>query len=118
MDLIIASDVSICSTMAFPSLRNSYYVVVLVSIDFLPHSKEDAPFHCTAYDYFHADWDDLHNHLRDVLLEHIFNLGASAAASEFQLQVEIDVHIPYGKYQVKPHSSSWFSAACAVAIAL
>ena len=28
-------------------------------------------------------------------------------------QVGIDVYIPYGKYQVKPHSSPWYSVACA-----
>ena len=44
--------------------------------------------------------------------------GASAAASEFceWVQVGINVHIPYCKYQVKLHSSPWFSAACAAAI--
>ena len=31
-------------------------------------------------------------------------------------QVGIDVSIPHRKYQVKPHSSPWFLAACAVAI--
>ena len=49
----------------------------------------------------------------------IFKLGVSAAASEFWkwVQVGIDVYIPYRKYQVKPHSSPWFSATCAAAIA-
>ena len=60
-----------------------------------------------------ADWDSLHNQLRDVSWEDIFKLGASAAASEFceWVQVGIDVYIPYRKYQFKPHLSSWFSAA-------
>ena len=42
-------------------------------------------------------------------------LGASAAASEFceWVQVGTDVYIPDRKYQVKPHSSPWFLAACA-----
>ena len=31
------------------------------------------------------------------------------------VQVGIDVHIPHCKYQVKPHSYLWFSAACATA---
>ena len=31
-------------------------------------------------------------------------------------QVGIDVYIPHRKYQVKPQSSRWFSAACAAAI--
>ena len=43
----------------------------------------------------------------------------SVAASESceWVQVGIDVYIPHCKYQVKPHSSPWFSAACAAAIA-
>ena len=56
--------------------------------------------------------------MRDVPWEDIFKLGASAAASEFceWVQVAIDVYKPHRKYQVKPHSSPWFSAACAAAI--
>ena len=49
----------------------------------------------------------------------IFKLSTSAAAaSEFceWVQVGNDVYIPHRKYQVKPHSSPWFSAACAAAI--
>ena len=47
-----------------------------------------------------------------------FKLSASVAGSEFceWVQLGIDVYIPHGKYQVKPHSSPWFSAACAAAI--
>ena len=56
--------------------------------------------------------------MRDVPWEDICKLSASAAASEFcdWVQVGIDVYIPHRKYQVKPHSSPWFSAACAAAI--
>ena len=56
--------------------------------------------------------------MRDVPWEDIFKLSASAAAGEFceWVQVGIDVYIPHHKYQVKPHSSPWFSAACAAAI--
>ena len=32
------------------------------------------------------------------------------------MQVGVDVYISRRKYQVKPHSSPWFSAACATAI--
>ena len=55
---------------------------------------------------------------RDVLWEDIFKLSASAVASEFceWAQVGIDVSIPHRKYQVKLHSSPWFSSACAAAI--
>ena len=39
------------------------------------------------------------------------------AASEFceWVQVGIDVYISHRKYQIKPHSSPWFSAACPAA---
>ena len=120
LDLFISSDASICSTMAFPPLGNSDHVVVSVSIDFPTNSQQDAPFHRIAYDYSHADWDGLRDHLRDVPFpwEDIFKRGVSAAASEFcdWIQVEIDVYMPHRKYQVKPHLSPWFSAACAAAI--
>ena len=71
-----------------------------------------------AYDYSCADWDGLRDHLRDVPWKDVFKLGASTAASEVceWVQVRIDVYIPHRKYQVKPHSSPWFSAACTAAI--
>ena len=72
LDLFISSDASICSTMAFPSLGNSDHVVVSVSIDFPTNSQQDAPFHRIAYDYSHADWDGLCDHLRDLPREDIF----------------------------------------------
>ena len=64
------------------------------------------------------DWDGLWDHLRDVPLEDIFKLGPSGAASEIceWVQVGIDVYITHRKYQVRPPSSPWFSAACAAAI--
>ena len=117
LGLFLSSD-AICSTMAFPPLINSDHAVVSVSIDFPTNSQWDAPFHCIAYDYSCADSDSLCDHLRDVPWEDIFKLGASAAASEFceWVQVGIDVYIPHRKYQLKPHLSPWFSAACAAAI--
>ena len=113
LDLFISSDVSICSTMAFPPLGNSDPVVDSVSIDFPINSKHDTPFHCVAYDYSHADWDGLHDHLRDVPWEDIFKLSAFASGGEFceWVQVGSDVYIHHHKYQVKPDSSPWFSAA-------
>ena len=60
----ISSDTSICSTMVFPSLGNSDHVV-----QFPSNSQGDTlatPFHCIVYDYSHADWDGLCDHLRDV----------------------------------------------------
>ena len=118
MDLFLSPDASICSTIAFPPSGNSDRVVVSVSIDFPINLKRNAPFHRIAYDYCRADWDGLRDHLRNVPWEDIFNLSASAAASDFceWVQVGINVYIPHRKYKVKPHSPPWFSAACAAAI--
>ena len=118
LDLFISSEASICSTMAFPPLGNSDHVFASVSIDFPSNSQRDAPFYRIAYDHSRADWEGFHDHLRDVPWEDIFKLGASVAASAFceWVQVGIDVYIPHKKYQVKPHSSRWFSAACAAVI--
>ena len=62
--------------------------------------------------------DGLRDHLRHVPWEDIFKLDGSTAASEFSewVQVGIDVYTPQRKYQVKPHSSPWFSPACVAAI--
>ena len=118
LDLFLSSDASICSTKAFTQLGNFDHFVVSVSIDVLSNSNRDAPFHRIAYDYSRADWDGLRDHLRDVLLEDICKLGSSAAANEFCecVQVGIDVYIPHHKYQVKSHSTPWFSAVCDVVI--
>ena len=69
--------------MDFPPLENSDHVVVSVSIDFSSYSQRDAPFHRIAYDYSQADWDNLHDHLRDVPWEDIFKLNASDKAKLF-----------------------------------
>ena len=117
LDLFISSDASICSTMAFPPLGNSDHVVVSDSIDFPSNSKQDAPFHCIAYNYSHADWGSLRDHLRDVAWDIIFKLAAFAAASVFceLVQVGIDVYIPHCRYQIKPNLFPQFSVACAAA---
>ena len=118
LDLFLTFDSSICSTMTFPTLENFDHVFFSVSIYFPSNSQWDAPFHHIGYDNSRADWHGLLDHLRDVPWDDILKLSASAAASEFcgWVQVRIDVYIPHRKYQVKPHSSPWFSAACAAAI--
>ena len=66
LDLFISSDTSICSSLAFPPLGNFDHVVVSVSHDFSSNSQPHALFHHMAYDYSRAEWDGLHDHLRDV----------------------------------------------------
>ena len=72
LDLFLSSDISICSTMAFPRVENSDHIVVSVYIEFPLNSEQDAPFHCIAYDYSCADWDGLCDLLRDVTWEDSF----------------------------------------------
>ena len=91
--LILTSYASICSTMAFPPWENSNHVVVSVSTDFPSNCQQDAPFHCIAHDYPHADCDGLRDHLRDVPWEDIFKLSASAAVSEFCVWVQVGIDI-------------------------
>ena len=50
---------------------------------FTSNSKGDVLFHYIVYDYSGADWDSIHDHLRDVPWEDIFKLNASVGASEF-----------------------------------
>ena len=113
LDLFLSSDALICYAMAFPPFENSDHAVVSVSIDFLSNAKPDALFHRIAYEYSRADWDSHRDHSRDVLWVGIFKFSAFAATSEFceSIQVGTDVYIPHPKYQVKPHSSQWFSTA-------
>ena len=56
--------------------------------------------------------------MRDFPWEDIFEISASAAASERcdWLQVGIYIYILHRKYEVRPHSSPWFSAPSPFAI--
>ena len=95
--------------MAFSLLGNSDHVAVSVSIDFPSNSQRDAPF----------QRDGLRDHLRDVPWEDVFKVSASAAAASGfceWVQVGTGVYIPHTKYQVNPHSSPWFLAACVAVI--
>ena len=111
-------------TLVFLLQRLSFHWEILIMVlsqfpSTFHHIHNGTPrFHHIAYDYSRADWDGLHDHLRDVPWEDIFKLHASNAASEFceWVQVGIDVYIPHQKYHVKSHSSLCFSAACVAAI--
>ena len=48
LDLFSSSDASAYSAVAFPYLRNSDHIVVLISIDFHSISEGYTPFHCRA----------------------------------------------------------------------
>ena len=67
-------------------LENSAHVVVSVSIEFPINSKQDALFHCMAYNYCCTDLNGLVDHLRDVPWEDIFKFSASLN-SGFRLEL-------------------------------
>ena len=67
-------------------LENSAHVVVSVSIEFPINSKQDALFHCMAYNYCCTDLNGLVDHLRDVSWEDIFKFSASLN-SGFRLEL-------------------------------
>ena len=99
--------------VAFPPWGTSDHVAVSVSIDFPTNSEKDVPFHCTAYDYSHADWDGLRDHLRDVQQQDVLETWCSVAATEFCKWVQVKFDVSY----LKLFSSLWFSAASAAVTA-
>ena len=88
----------------------------MVCGDFNAHNSEWLP---TVYSYSKVDWDRLWDHLRDVPWHDIFKHGATYAAKEITewVEISIDCYIPHRKFQLKPHSSPWFTPSCATAIA-
>ena len=88
MHMLLSSDSRICFVVvAFPLLGNSD-VVALITINFSSFLNRML--------LFIADCDGLHNHLANASWGNIFNLNASAAASQScrSVQVEIDVYVP------------------------
>ena len=108
---IFSSDARVCSAMAFPPLENSNHVVVSVSINFSVNSMHDALFPqlrlCICW------WGWFLRLFEKCSMGGYLKFSASAAASELWgwVQVGTDVYIPHRKYQIKPHSFLWFSAA-------
>ena len=67
LDLFLSPDTSNCSTVTFCPLGNSDHFVASFSTEFSSNLKKDVPYHHMAFDYSHASWDGLCNHLRDLL---------------------------------------------------
>ena len=113
----IFSDASICSAIAFPPLKKSDHVVVLVSIGLHDIPKGMSCFTALLMTIF-VLIETLWVIIWEIFHWKVFLNYASAAASEFYewFQVWTDVYVPHRKYQVKPHLFPRFSAACAAAI--
>ena len=86
---------------------------MVVSVDgkFVVESTNEHPYHRTVYSYSKADWDGSRVHLRYVPWLDIFKHDATYAAKEITEWVEIgiDCYIPLRKFQLKSHSSPWFT---------
>ena len=113
------SDPSICSTSPHSPLGNSDHVLVSVDLSLKSASSHESPVHRTSYNYQQGDWDSFRDFLRDAPWNRIFSSSVDKCACEVMswIQSGIDAFIPHRRYQVKPHSSPWFSPACAAAIA-
>ena len=119
LDLFLTSNPDICSISGSAPLGKSDHVVVSVDVSLNSRSIQEPPVHRTRYSYHAGDWDSFRDFLRDIPKDSIFSLNADECASELAswLQAGIDAFIPCRKFQAKPHSSPWFSPACAAAIA-
>ena len=81
--------------------------------------KSDAPFYCADGDNSPVNWDNLCDHQRDVPWVDVCKVNTSAGGGgEFceYVQVGIDTHILYHKFQAQNKPSLWFPAACAAVI--
>ena len=118
LDLFLCSNPDSCTDASHPPLGKSDHMVVSAGVKFVVKSTDEHPYNRTVYSYIKADWDGLRDHLRDVPCLDIFKYDATYAAKEITewVKISIDCCIPRRKFQLKPHSSSWFTP-CATAIA-
>ena len=120
LDLFLSSNPNVCNASVLSPLGNSDHAVVNVDISLSSKAAQESPVHRTLYSYHQGDWDSFRDFLRDIPWEAVFDLQAEACAREIVswLLAGIDAFVPSRKYLVvKPHSSPWFSPACAAAIA-
>ena len=81
-------------------------------------TRTASTYYRTSYNYLNGDWDSFHDFHRDAPLDNFFSLSADNCEAEITkwIQSGIESFVPHRRFQVKPHSSPWFSAACAAAI--
>ena len=93
-------------------------MVVSVDVKFVVKSTNEHPYYRTVYSHDKAGWDGPRDHLRDVPWLDIFKHDATYASKKITEWVEIgiDCYIPDIKFQLKPHSSPWFTPSCAAVI--
>ena len=78
-------------TLAFVLQWLSIHWEILIML----FSQNGMPYFIIQLDYSFADWDGLHDHVRDVPWEDILKLCASAAAREFCEWVQAGIDVIY-----------------------
>ncbi|XP_065641128.1 RNA-directed DNA polymerase from mobile element jockey [Hydra vulgaris] len=117
LDLCLVSDPSLCSVSPFSPLGGSDHA--MISINFSSRTSFlGSPYHRTTYYYPKADWDSFRDFLCDGPWADVFSLSADKCASYVTswIQAGMEAFIPSRPFQVKPHSTPWFSPSCAAAI--
>ena len=119
LDLFLSSNPDICMTSPRSSLGNSDHCIVWLDIALCSKSAQESPFHRTLFSYEKGDWDSFRDFIRDAPWNEVFSLNGDECAAEFAswIQAGIESFVPSRKFQMKPHSSPWFSPACSAALA-
>ena len=118
LDLCLVSDPSQCSVSPHSPLGSSDHCLISLKLLSRSSTSKESPYHRTSYNYSKADWDSFRDFLRDGPWVEIFCLPADNCASYVTswIQAGMESFIPSRRFQVKPHSSPWFSSSCAAAI--
>ena len=118
LDLCLVSNPSLFSVSCHSPLGYSDHALISINLELGPKFGIESPYHRTSYNYFQADWDSFRDFLRDGPWNVFFSLPAEDCASKVVSWISAgrDAFIPSRRFQVKPHSSPWFSPACAAAI--
>ena len=68
LDLFICSNPDSCTVASHPLVGNSDHMIVSADVKFVVKSRNEHPYHRTAYSYSKAEWDGLRDHLRMCLV--------------------------------------------------
>ena len=119
IDLYLMSDPNSSTATKLEPLGTSDHYVISVSVKLPTKSSSKTPFHCTAYRYLQADWNNFRSYLADSPIQNFFKFQLNKLVNLLSdwIRNGIDIFIPHRKFQQKPHSQPWFTPACAAAIA-
>ncbi|XP_065682458.1 uncharacterized protein LOC136095628 [Hydra vulgaris] len=92
----------------------------LISLKLFSHSSlsSESPYHQTSYNYLKAEWEPFLHFFHYGPWVKSFRLPADKCASYVTswIQAGMESFTPSQGFQIKPHSSPWFSSHCAASI--